>query len=92
MRDEFIRFRNYKNRVALRFRVRCVSAFTLLKFRASSPNFYFDHNGILMVFTCNIVCNDVVCRSLARFFKKRSGSDASGSLHCSCKNLKDFDL
>ena len=26
MRDEFIRFRNYKNRVALRFRVRCVSA------------------------------------------------------------------
>ena len=28
MRDEFIRFRNYKNRVALRFRVWCVSAFT----------------------------------------------------------------
>ena len=28
MRDEFIRFLNYKNRVALRFRVRCVSAFT----------------------------------------------------------------
>ena len=27
-RDEFIRFRNCKNRVAIRFRVRCVSAFT----------------------------------------------------------------
>ena len=26
MKDKFIRFRNYKNRVALRFRVRCVSA------------------------------------------------------------------
>ena len=25
MRDEFIHFRNYKNHVALRFRVRCVS-------------------------------------------------------------------
>ena len=29
MRDEFIRFRNYKlNRVALRFRILCVSAFS----------------------------------------------------------------
>ena len=27
MRDEFIRFRNYKSRVALRFRIRCVSTF-----------------------------------------------------------------
>ena len=26
MRDEFIRFRNYKSRVVLRFRVRCVWA------------------------------------------------------------------
>ena len=30
MRDEFIRFRNYKNRVAFRFRVRCVSAFIVI--------------------------------------------------------------
>ena len=28
MRDEFIRFQNYKNSVALPFRVRCVSAFS----------------------------------------------------------------
>ena len=28
MKDEFIRLRNYKNRVALRFRVRCVSTFS----------------------------------------------------------------
>ena len=27
MRDEFVRFQKYKNRVALRFRVRCVSTF-----------------------------------------------------------------
>ena len=27
MRDESIRFQNYKNRVALRFRVRCVLTF-----------------------------------------------------------------
>ena len=30
MRDEFIRFQKYKNRVALRFRVRCVSTLTLI--------------------------------------------------------------
>ena len=34
MSDEFIRFRNYKNRGALRFRVRCVSALRSLLFCA----------------------------------------------------------
>ena len=29
MRDEFIRFQNYKNRVALRFRVQCVSTLSI---------------------------------------------------------------
>ena len=38
MRDEFIRFRNYKNRVALRFRVRCVSAFSLQSPYSKIPN------------------------------------------------------
>ena len=31
MRDEFIRFRNYKNRAVLRFRVRCVWALTAIE-------------------------------------------------------------
>ena len=31
MRDEFIRFQKFKNRVALRFRVRCVSTFKAVR-------------------------------------------------------------
>ena len=45
MRGEFIRFQNYKNRVALRFRVRCVSALTrTYSIFARRENFVFTLN------------------------------------------------
>ena len=39
MRDEFIRFQNYKIRVALQFRVRCVSTFIMINRGVSTERF-----------------------------------------------------